>query len=338
MTKASNPLISVIVPVYNVEKYLDACIKSIVNQTYQNLEIILVDDESPDNCPKMCDEWAKKDNRIKVIHKKNGGVSSARNLGIKNCIGSYIAFIDSDDWVEENYISSLYDAIINSNAQVALCSYNRVVGEHIEKVLITKKTIVVNPKEYLINTLNPQTGFGFCHMKLYESKCIKNISFNEELKIGEDALYNLMVSKEIKNAVITNNCIYNYRINSNSVVKRFDPEYITKFLKSMETNKEYIINNYKDETIIQNLYNFIAFHVMLIAVNYCFNKSVEKKNQKRKLIEVCNIDIFKESIRKSNYNKLSFSKKIMLFTLKHKLYLMTKLICTIRQSQNKKGA
>ena len=198
MTKASNPLISVIVPVYKVENYLDKCIDSIVNQTYNNLEIILVNDGSPDNCPQICDEWKEKDNRIKVIHKENGGVSSARNKGLEIATGSYIAFIDSDDWVEENYISSLYDAIVSNDAQVALCSYNRVVGKHIEKILITNNDKIVDSKEYLINTLNPQTGFGFCHMKLYDAKCIKNIRFNEELKVGEDALYNLMVSKEIK--------------------------------------------------------------------------------------------------------------------------------------------
>ena len=93
-------LISVIVPVYDVEKYLDRCVESIVNQTYQNLEIILVDDGSPDNCPAMCDNWAEKDSRIKVIHKKNGGLSDARNAGMEIVTGEFIGFVDSDDWIE----------------------------------------------------------------------------------------------------------------------------------------------------------------------------------------------------------------------------------------------
>ena len=96
----NEPLVSVIVPVYKVEKYLDKCIESIVGQTYENLEIILVDDGSPDNCPTMCDEWAQKDSRIKVIHKENGGLSSARNAGLDACTGDYIGFVDSDDWIE----------------------------------------------------------------------------------------------------------------------------------------------------------------------------------------------------------------------------------------------
>ena len=92
--------ISIIVPVYKVEKYLDKCVRSIVEQTYKNLEIILVDDGSPDNCPAMCDEWARKDSRIAVIHKENGGVSSARNAGLAACTGDYVGFVDSDDWID----------------------------------------------------------------------------------------------------------------------------------------------------------------------------------------------------------------------------------------------
>lgn len=101
------PEISVIVPVYKVEKYLDRCIESIVNQTYPDLELILVDDGSPDNCPALCDAWAERDERIRVIHKKNGGLSSARNAGMDVMCGKYVCFIDSDDWIELNFLEVL---------------------------------------------------------------------------------------------------------------------------------------------------------------------------------------------------------------------------------------
>ena len=104
-------LITIVIPVYKVEKYIDRCIKSVINQTYKNLEIILVDDGSPDNCPKICDEYAEKDKRIKVIHKKNGGLSDARNVGIEAAKGKYISFIDSDDWIEKDFIECLYKSI-----------------------------------------------------------------------------------------------------------------------------------------------------------------------------------------------------------------------------------
>ena len=108
-------LISIIVPIYNVEKYIKKCIDSIINQTYTNLEIILVDDGSPDNCGKICDKYKEKDDRIKVIHKKNGGLSDARNAGIDIATGEYITFIDSDDYVAENYIEVLYNLCKEQN-------------------------------------------------------------------------------------------------------------------------------------------------------------------------------------------------------------------------------
>ena len=105
------PLISVIIPVYKVEQYLDRCLNSVVNQTYKNLEIILVDDGSPDNCPKMCDEWAEKDNRVKVFHKENGGLSDARNYGTERCNGLFLTYVDSDDYIDTDYVSYLYDLL-----------------------------------------------------------------------------------------------------------------------------------------------------------------------------------------------------------------------------------
>ena len=117
-----NDLISVIVPVYKVEQYLNECIKSIINQTYKNLEIILVNDGSPDDCGKMCDIWAKKDNRIKVIHKKNGGLSDARNCGIDIANGKYIQFVDSDDLLELDMIDFLYTNIQKYNCDISICS------------------------------------------------------------------------------------------------------------------------------------------------------------------------------------------------------------------------
>jgi len=115
------PLISVIVPVYKVEAYLDRCVESIVSQTYQNLEIILVDDGSPDNCGRMCDEWAKKDSRIQVIHKENGGLSDARNAGMAVASGEYIGFVDSDDWIDRLFLETLHDCIQTTGSDIAAC-------------------------------------------------------------------------------------------------------------------------------------------------------------------------------------------------------------------------
>ncbi len=117
----NNPLISVIVPVYKAEAYLKKCINSIINQTYKNLEIILVDDGSPDKCGEICDEFAKQDSRIRVIHKQNGGQSSARNAALDIMSGDYVGFVDSDDWIEPNMYEHLYNLIAENNAQISAC-------------------------------------------------------------------------------------------------------------------------------------------------------------------------------------------------------------------------
>lgn len=125
-------LITVIVPIYKTEKYLQRCVDSIINQTYKNLEIILVDDGSPDNSGQICDLYAKLDKRVKVLHKKNGGLSDARNAGIDIAQGEYISFLDSDDWIDERYIDRLYQLLINSNSDISVCNFVRTSHENIQ--------------------------------------------------------------------------------------------------------------------------------------------------------------------------------------------------------------
>lgn len=131
-------LISIIVPIYGVEKYLQRCVQSLLAQTYRNIEVILVDDESPDRCPEMCDDYAKLDSRVKVIHKKNGGLSDARNAGLEIAKGDYVAFVDSDDYVTLDFVESLYQAAARKKADISACGFYKVYGE--KKIEIEKKT------------------------------------------------------------------------------------------------------------------------------------------------------------------------------------------------------
>ena len=329
-------LISVIVPVYNVEEYLRECIESIISQTYSNLEIILIDDGSKDQSGMICDEYEKKDSRIKVIHKENAGVSSARNTGLQIATGDWVAFVDSDDWLEENYFEVLINAAKTNNVEVVLCGYNRVVLSNKESINNSEKTIVLNSRAFLIKILNPQTGYGFCHMKLYKKEVIKDILFDANLIVGEDALFNEQIAYNVKKVCMIEKSLYNYRINLNSAVKKYDPEYANKYLKSMKVNKEYLMNNYSgDKEIIQNYYNYVAFHVLLIAVNYCYNKQNKTKNKSKLMKEICGCGEFKEGIQKSNYKSLSLTRKIAMFTIKHRMFFLTSLICGIRNNQNK---
>ena len=336
-------LISIIVPIYNVEKYLNKCIESIVNQTYENIEIILIDDGSNDNSGIICDEYAKKDNRIIVVHKENGGVSSARNKGLKIAKGEWISFVDADDWIEQTFCQTLLNKVTQEQADIALCGYNRITDNRIEKINANNQEVFLNSNEYLVKSLNPQTGFGFCHMKLIKKEVLKSISFNERIEVGEDALFNIQLSTYIKKAVFLKQPLYNYRINNQSVVKRYDENYANKYLKSMKIIEEYIWQEYNEENeenieIKQNYYNFVTYHIMLIIVNYCYHPDNKMCNAQRKnmLKEVINNDLFIIGLKKSNYNNISLTRKITLYTLKHKLYWLTAIICKIRQKQNRK--
>lgn len=175
-------LISVIVPVYNVEKYLKKCIDSIINQTYRNLEIILVDDGSPDNAGKICDEYALKDHRIRVIHKENGGLSDARNAGIDVVHGEYLSFVDSDDYLDEHMMEKLLAALISEDAEMSMCRFTYVDDDgH----LLEKKNAELPPAKSEVLTgfeairrLNEGSGqYSIACCKLYKRDLFQGVRF-----------------------------------------------------------------------------------------------------------------------------------------------------------------
>ena len=180
--------ISVIVPIYKVEQYLDECVGSIVKQTYQNLEIILVDDGSPDGCPQKCDEWAKKDARIRVIHKPNGGLSSARNAGLDIACGQYIGFIDSDDWIASDMYESMLNNLLQADADIAYTASSHVYenGEISTAHLVSGVKLIMNAGE-AFKYINLPGYFGIAAWdKLLKREIIGDLRFPEDTKRDED--------------------------------------------------------------------------------------------------------------------------------------------------------
>lgn len=213
-----NPLVSIIVPVYKVEEYLDECVGSIVNQSYQDFEMILIDDGSPDNCPDMCDAWAQKDARIKVIHKQNGGVSSARNEGLKIASGEWVWFIDSDDTIEENALALLSEKF---SQKPDLIIYNK------EKNEVYQKDSRFFDEYYF------KYRFGFeTWNKLYKLNIIRDndLWFDTEEKIGEDLLFNIQYYKYAQNYMFTDLKLYNYTVREDSAMGEKDPGRLEKQL------------------------------------------------------------------------------------------------------------
>ncbi|MCI7766516.1 MAG: glycosyltransferase [Oscillospiraceae bacterium] len=210
------PLISVIVPVYKVEKYLRKCIESIIGQKYTNLEIILADDGSPDSSGKICDEYAKRDNRIIVIHKENGGVGSARNAGIDRAAGEYIAFVDGDDHVSELYISRLYEILEESGASLSVCnSLIEKNGRH--SVHYPYKMDGIFSSELLIEKiLNFEMGCGVVG-KLFKRTALNGVRFSE-FTIAEDLLFLFRVLERNENVAVCSDCLYYYVMNPSSAI------------------------------------------------------------------------------------------------------------------------
>lgn len=203
--------ISIIIPVYKIEKYLDRCLESVVNQTYTNLEIILIDDGSPDNSPKICDEWAKKDKRIKVIHKKNEGVSIARNKGLEVATGEYIGFVDGDDYIEPNMYKRLYELIKESGADIAQCrsqSFSQN-GEKIAYEPISSDGIISDKSLIMKLFITRNITFTIWN-KLFSKKILNDIRFTPNFKMCEDMLFEYFIMKKTNKVVVTNNIYYNY--------------------------------------------------------------------------------------------------------------------------------
>lgn len=211
-----NPLISVIVPVYRVEPYLDRCVQSIVDQTYKNLEIILVDDGSPDCCPEKCDKWAVQEPRITVIHKKNGGLSDARNAGLARASGKYICFIDSDDWIAPQFLEILYFAIAKYNCDLAECDFLRTTGTVPDPLTYEFKTEIRDTEQamelHLKDTMFRQVVWN----KLYRRKLV-TVLF-EKGKYHEDVFWTYQILAKCQRLAHVDAPLYYYFQRSDSIM------------------------------------------------------------------------------------------------------------------------
>ncbi len=215
-------LISVIIPVYNVEKYINRCVDSVIHQSYTNLEIILVDDGSPDNCPTICDNYSKQDSRIKVIHKKNGGLSDARNVGIDASNGKYITFVDSDDWIPQNSIMTLYNNIKINDADISSGTIMETYKKNINKKIVSGNRKTYNTEQAMEELLYLHRFSNSASGKLYKKTLFNNIRYPLG-KHYEDLATTYKVFDLAKKVVGTDEIVYFYFQNSNSIMhKKYD--------------------------------------------------------------------------------------------------------------------
>ena len=231
-------MISVIIPVYKVEKYLDKCIESVVGQTYSDLEIILVDDGSPDGCPAMCDAWAEKDGRIKVIHKPNGGLSSARNAGLVKASGEYVFFLDSDDTISANCIELLADAVRHDNSDICIANVARIDenGKPIKALLFDSDMLL--SKDDVFEDIAKKGLFAYVIScgRLYRRNLFDGISFPEG-RLNEDAFVYYRLFDRCSCISVRKDAVYFYLSRQGSIMS----EYTTLFRsdKTVEAVRRY---------------------------------------------------------------------------------------------------
>lgn len=275
------PKVSIVVPVYNVEKYLDRCVQSLLNQTLKDIEIILVDDGSPDNCPQMCDEYAKFDSRIKVIHKKNGGLGFARNSGAEIATGNYITFCDSDDWLDHDAYETLYNICKNDNLDLCCFQSRRVKlnGSIINPYPISTKEFYGSEavKDFLLDLIGKDPTkegsrtyeMSSCMALFKRSKFVEsNVKFPSEREIAsEDLVFMINFIPNLERVKIVPNIYYNYLINPKSISQNYSEAKHERLITLIRTVQEYCKNNFST-TEYQNHYYTQLLRVFKVILKY----------------------------------------------------------------------
>lgn len=271
--------ISVIVPVYNVEQYLERCVDSIINQTYTNLEIILVNDGSTDNSGKLCDELAKKDERIRVIHKENGGLSDARNRGIDEAESDLVGFIDSDDYIDSDMYEVLLKKLNDTDADLSMCALYDVYNNTPEAQVTNKETWKLSSEQAIKMVMEAKILSVTAVNKLYRKSLFTDLKF-EVGKIAEDAFIMIKLLDKCEKIVATNEKKYYYVHRENSITTQ---KFSTKFLnviEAYEQNSNIILEKYpKLKDVAQTRMNWAYFYVLdrlLLDDNYN-DKELENK-------------------------------------------------------------
>lgn len=338
-------MISIIVPIYKVEKYLDKCVNSIINQTYKDLEIILVDDGSPDNCPKMCDAFAEQDSRIKVVHKQNGGLMSARQAGLREATGEYVGFVDGDDWIEPDMYMNFYKAICDYQPDMAVSEFYSETGDEIDisnqnlsKPFFTKDEMI---NEIYPNMLFkvPYYNFGInpcCWSKIYKKELLESCLYSipTEIKIGEDTAFTYPCLIKAQSMAYINKACYHY-IDSRdgSMTSSYDADMENTILIPYNILKqEFEASRYGFSNSLDYYLFYLIEFVIRNEAGYS-NKKSRKEIIKTLKKFTCNKEVI-SALKNINSADLPLRKKFLLTFFKMKsnefIYLYIKLLRRLR--------
>lgn len=346
---STKPKISIIVPIYNVEQYLRKCIESLINQTLKEIEVILVDDGSPDNCPQICDEYAQKDERIKVIHKQNAGVSAARNSGIEIATGEWLAFVDADDWVEENIYEEAYKRTLEGDPDLVLFNffYNykkcEMVNENIPKedFITMDSQIIEKLRLSLMHPFYAPYDSKFASMaapwnKIFKASIVKekNIKFPVEVKgVFDDGLFNLYYYDYVKKVNFFNMPLYHYRILSTSMLNKYKANRLEINELVFKKIEEYMKEKQVNETFHKAYYARIVTYLSLTINVYFFSKDNPKKFNEimKELKQTANLEPYKTAINQVDKKYVGKTEGLYCNLLKHNMIFFTFVLYKIKK-------
>ncbi len=350
------PKISVIVPVYGVEKYLERCVNSLICQTLSDIEIILVDDGSPDRCPALCDEFAKKDDRIKVLHKKNEGLGLARNSGMSLASGEYIAFVDSDDYVKPQMYQALYDAAKKEHADIAMCGLCCIGGimsakeNDVQNINCFDEYTVFVGKEGIDRLMLDISGalpkesqdskYGFSSVKnIYRREIIEKngIRFLSERKVmSEDVFFLLDFLDKCECAVGVPGAFYCYCRNGQSLSKSYRGDRFEKCQLIIDGINE-VLSKRMDESTYKiytdRLLQAYARAACMQEIQFAPSNGIDKKELNKRLKAICNSKRLKTTLKNYPWYKLPFTQAAFAFTMRFSFIGLQKLLVKIKDGR-----
>lgn len=339
-------LVSVIVPIFNMEQYLSKCIDSILNQTYACLEIILIDDGSTDSSLAICDKYAQQDSRVKVFHKKNGGVSSARNIGLDKSTGDYVSFVDPDDWIEKNMYETLISYLLT--ADVDILHFNAIrKGEILNELPFSG---VYQGEKYEKEILLPMIGsekfggmfiLGVLWIHLFRRSLIEqfNIRFNTQLMRCEDRLFTITSMFFAKNMIFVDDCLYHYEVYDDSLSNRYNSERWQQesiYLKELKN----LCEKSSNKTFIEDANDRIANDCILRVVTsinqeFFSNNSNTFGHRYINLNKIINNPIVKDAVSRMKSENLGLKGQLLIWMIKKRFVLLLNMFNTSILLKNK---
>lgn len=338
--------VDIIVPVYNVERYLRRCIDSVLSQTFSNVRLILVDDESTDSSGRICDEYSKKDQRVYVIHKKNGGVSSARNTGMEYSLrkkDGWIYFLDSDDWIEPDTIASLVKLGQSGNPDIVMANYRPIINKSKDSVPMQLHYNVDEIRDILFNSLlstrqfNPKFDYIQLQViwnKLIKKELVQNLRFNEKIFIGEDTIFFMELLPHCREIFYIDKKFYNYdNERSGSATRMFEDKLLSSRLNSNIVLNEIISRHYpNNKKMKETLYQRSFSNLAMMSYMFLSKRNIKYSERRARILHYLNNEFYREVLEWQNTKKSSIRVRCELFMLNHRILIYFYILGIFRRA------